>query len=240
MREHITEALRTAILAGELRPGHRLTEVDIANQLGTSRAPVREALRQLEKEGFVDILPYRETRVSVVTLTELKEVLVPIRTVVETFALRQLLDSKNSELLASLEAIVELMKAAAEASDRATVVEHDLEFHRVLVQSLKYSHPIRVWSGITPVIYRAFFVGTTAATLYETVDGHVRLLEVIGRGDRQGAEELLREHIEEMELKFSNDGAETTEAATADDGGHVAAKIPDRIPMPHSIPKEQA
>jgi DNA-binding GntR family transcriptional regulator len=205
MREHITEALRTAILAGNLPPGYRLTEVDIAQQLGTSRAPVREALRQLEKEGFVDILPYRETRVSAVTFTELKEVLVPIRTVVETFALRQLLDSQEPELKATLQAIVERMQAAAQSSDRAAVIEYDLEFHRILVQSLEYSHPIRVWSGITPVIYRAFFVGTTAETLNETVDGHVRLLEVIELGDCAGAEALLKEHIEEMELKFGHD-----------------------------------
>lgn len=209
MREHITEALRAAILAGDLQPGHRLTELELAQQLGTSRAPVREALRQLEKEGFVDILPYRETRVSAVTLTELKEVLVPIRTLVETFALRELMKAQDDKLLRELHEIVRQMQVAAKESNRDAVIEYDLEFHRLLVQSLRYSHPIRVWSGITPVIYRAFFVGTTAEVLYETVDGHVKLLEVVERGDEQGAQELLKEHIEEMELRFTHENAET-------------------------------
>lgn len=208
MREHITHALRGAILAGDLQPGQRLTEVEIAQQLGTSRAPVREALQQLEKEGFVDILPYRETRVSVVTLTELKEVLVPIRKIVEVFALRELMKSNDGELMRELHEIVKKMQAAAMDSDRASIIEYDLEFHRVLVQSLRYSHPIRVWSGITPVIYRAFFVGTTSETFAATVDGHVKLLEVIARGDENGAEELLREHIEEMELRFTHESVE--------------------------------
>lgn len=216
MGEHITEALRTAILAGELVPGERLVELEVARHLGTSRGPVREALRQLEKEGFVDILPYRETRVSSVTLTELKEVLVPIRMIVESFALRQLLETKDADLLASLRNIVQRMQAAAEEGDRASVIQHDLEFHRALVGSLDYSHPIRVWSSITPVIYRAFFMGTTSATMHDTVDGHVRLLEVIGRGDRDGALTLLQEHIEEMELRFAHE-----DGGRSDDGRAV-------------------
>ena len=203
MREHITETIRTAILAGELDAGQRITEVDLSQQLGVSRAPIREALRQLEKEGFVEILPYKGTRVSTVTLTELKEVLVPIRVVVETFALKRLVQAQDKNLLTSLSHVVNDMKAAAAAPDRLSVIEKDLEFHRVLVQSLEFSHPIRIWSSITPVIYRAFLIGTTAKTLHETVEGHERLLNVMQTGNQEEAERFLKEHIEEMELKFA-------------------------------------
>lgn len=212
MREHVTAALRTAILSGEMEQGQRLTEAEIAERLGTSRGPVREALRQLELEGFVDLLPYRATRVSTVTLLEVREVLVPIRTLVETFALRQLFAEGDPGLLEGLRAIVAKMQAAAASENRDDVVELDLEFHRLLVQSMAYGHPKRIWSAITPVIYRAFFVGTTEATLVETVEGHVRLLEVIERNDPTEAEKLLKEHIEEMELRFADSGADERNA----------------------------
>lgn len=208
MREHVTATLRTAILSGELETGQRLTEAEIAKRLGTSRGPVREALRQLELEGFVDLLPYRATRVSTVTLLEVREVLVPIRALVETFALRQLFAKGDTALVEALRAIVVRMQAAAASENRDDVVELDLEFHRHLVQAMEYGHPKRIWSAITPVIYRVFFVGTTQATLEETVAGHVRLLEVIGQNDEAAAERLLKEHIDEMELRFADRGTD--------------------------------
>ncbi len=203
MREHIADTIRTAILTGELDPGQRLTEVDLSKRLGASRGPIREALRKLEQEGFVEILPYKETRVSTITLTELKEILVPIRVVVEVFALKRLIQGQDKKLLAALSKVVADMRTSAGSADQLGVIEKDLEFHRVLVQSLKLSHPIRVWSSITPVIYRAFLIGTTPKTLGETVEGHERLLEVIQTGNQEEAERLLKEHIEEMELKFT-------------------------------------
>ena len=76
-RHRVAEALRASIVSGRLRPGDRLREVELATQLGTSRAPVREALRQLEQEGLVLSSPYRGTEVIGVSQEEVEEVLVP-------------------------------------------------------------------------------------------------------------------------------------------------------------------
>ncbi len=201
-REHITETLRNAILAGELPSGQRLVERELADQLGTSRAPVREALMQLEQEGFVESLPYRGTRVTTTTAIEVREVLLPIRTQLEIFALRQLLKNKNEEVISALISIVKDMRTATANEDHFGVIEKDLEFHRVLMETTGYSHPIRIWQSITPVILRAFLVGTTTRTLNETVEGHEKLLEVMQSGDAEAAEVILRHHIEEMAYKF--------------------------------------
>lgn len=211
IREHIIDTLRNAILSGELPSGRRITEVDLANQLGTSRAPVREALRQLEKEGFVDILPYRETRVSTITDRELREVLVPIRITLELFALKHLQQNLGDGRITQLERTVNEMRSAAEDNDRFDVIEKDLEFHRILMQTPSFTHPMRLWTSITPVIYRAFIIGTTPSTLAETVVGHERLLEAIRSGSEDTAERVLREHIEEMESKFSTSNIAQTE-----------------------------
>lgn len=213
MRERIADTLRNAILTGELKPGQRITEVEVAAALGTSRAPVREAIRELVNEGFLESHAYRETRVSRVTVEELREVLVPIRIVAETFALRCLMEQGDPAALRRLDEVVARMQAALADNDRARVIEEDLAFHRALVGAVPYSHPARIWASITPVIYRAFVLGTVEATLQETVEGHVRLLEVIRSGDVESALASLTEHIREMELRFTADA--TPETATS-------------------------
>ncbi len=75
-RHRVVVALRTAITAGQLRPGDRLLETDISTRMGISRAPVREALRQLEQEGLVISYPYRGTEVLGVSQEEVEEILV--------------------------------------------------------------------------------------------------------------------------------------------------------------------
>lgn len=212
MRERIADTLRNAILNGELLPGQRITETEVAAQLGTSRAPVREAIRELVNEGFLESHAYRETRVSSVTLEELRDVLVPIRIVTETFALRRLMAAPDEVALGELDAVVRAMQEALADHDRARVIDEDLAFHRVLVNAAPYSHPARIWASITPVIYRAFVVGTTDTTMEETVEGHVHLMQEIRSGDVEAAVAYLTEHIREMELRFTADAAPETPA----------------------------
>ena len=218
MRDRIADTIRNAILNGELVPGQRITETEIAAQLGTSRAPVREAIRELVNEGFLQSHAYRETRVSSITTRELKEVLVPIRIVAESFALRELMARPNADaVLDELHDYVEAMREAIEANDPKRVREEDLAFHRALVESSEYQHPARVWSSITPVVYRAFVLGTTEETMRETVEGHARLLAAVKQGDAELAETMLVEHIEEMTLRFHEEGEDESHEESEDE-----------------------
>lgn len=203
MRERIADALRNAILGGQLAPGDRIVESEVAAQLGTSRAPVREAIRELVNEGFLDSYAYRETRVSVVEPKELRQVLVPTRILIETFALREHMANPKTETFEALEATVTTMKGAAQDRNARLVVEEDLKFHRILVNAAPYLHPARLWASITPAIYRAFLLGTTATTIEAAVTGHSQLLELIRAQDVEKAVALLEEHIREMELHFT-------------------------------------
>jgi DNA-binding GntR family transcriptional regulator len=197
-REQVVETLRTAILTGTLQPGDRLVERDLAEQMKISRAPIREALLQLEQEGFVEGLPYRETRVIQIKTLEVQNVLVPTRTLLEVFALQQFMVAPDKSVFSTLEAIIQDMEGAALANDKVQVIEKDLEFHRTLMASTEYTYSMRIWSSITPVILKAFFLGTITRTLSETVEGHRKLLAVIRSGQQARAEQVLRKHIAEM------------------------------------------
>jgi DNA-binding GntR family transcriptional regulator len=219
IRERIAVTLRQAILSGDLVPGDRVVEAELAAKLGTSRAPVREAMRELVNEGFLESHPYRATRVSGLTATEVSEVLVPIRVVIETFALRHLIRHGDPEIRGRLWSIVDAMRACADRADRLGVIEHDLTFHRTLMHAAPYTHPLRVWASITPVIYRAFAVGTTHAVLHETTEGHVAVLSAIEGGDEDHAVAVLRGHVEEMELRFVSEDASARSSALEDHHG---------------------
>ena len=83
MRSEITEALRMRIIDGTLSPGIRISEDWVASEMGVSRGPVREAIRELENEGLLVVLPYRGTFVSEISTSELRNTLIPIRLILE-------------------------------------------------------------------------------------------------------------------------------------------------------------
>src|SRR3954467_5569257 len=101
-REHVVEALREAIVAGHLGDGERLIEDKIARELKTSRGPVREALRQLEHEGFVVSYPYRGAVVLAVSDEEVQQVLIPVRLTLEKFSIPKAVERMDDADFAEL------------------------------------------------------------------------------------------------------------------------------------------
>src|SRR5438105_6737153 len=124
-REQVVEALREAIIAGRLEDGERLIEDKIARELKTSRGPVREALRQLEHEGFVVSYPYRGAVVLGVSDDEVQHVLIPVRLVLEKFTFPKAVELMSDEDFADLAKEVWQMREAARTHDVARSVEAD-------------------------------------------------------------------------------------------------------------------
>jgi len=114
LRHTVLEPIRNAILFGQLPVGHRLREEDIAEQMGVSRGPVREALQQLEREGLVISHAHRGTVVAAVDEDEV-DVLYHLRSELEAFAVKSLLKRDIAELVAQLQGLVDAMRAAAQA-----------------------------------------------------------------------------------------------------------------------------
>jgi len=202
-KDRILHRLRHAIVQGELVPGERLLEVALARQLGTSRAPVREALRLLEMEGLIDTSAYRETRVSQVNPLELSEVLLPIRVSLEGFALRTGWSVRHQGQLQTLEALVGQMHATVAASgDAADLALLDLAFHRTLVVLEAHPHLVRIWQTIAPTMGRVFALNTHLLSPLEVAHEHEVLLEVFEKQDLAAAEHALEAHIRAMVEDF--------------------------------------
>jgi DNA-binding GntR family transcriptional regulator len=197
-RHLIVRALRLAIETGEVIPGERLVERDLAARMAISRGPVREALRQLEQEGLVVSYPYRGTFVAEISAEEVEHLLVPVRLVLERFAVRHALSRLTSADLETLAALAEAMRTAAHAGDRRAVVETDVAFHELLLERAAQPHALQLWRTIAPRI-RAYFHRDTArhSTLEEIADGHDELLIALRGGDLAEVEAVLARHIEE-------------------------------------------
>ncbi len=206
LRQRALATMRDAIIGGRFRPGDRLVEEDLCAQLGVSRGPVREALRQLEQEGLVVSFPYRATEVIGVSLEEVREVLIPIRLTLERFAFRHALPRLTAGDLAELEGLVVAMDAAAETGDQASpaarsdalsvIVEADVRFHELLLQRAAQPHSLQIWRAISPRVRAHFYrSGPRHASLAEIADEHRELLAAIRTGDIERTLAVLEPHI---------------------------------------------
>ena len=151
LRHEVLLGLRTGILAGDIAPGTRLLEVPLANELGVSRGPVREALRQLEQEGLVEFFPHRGAVVVGVAEAEV-ETIYGIRALLEGRAFARACRVVTDEDLEALSRTVELMIAASEAGDVTAVTEHDLQFHGRVVEISGFQYLRRLWTSIDGVV----------------------------------------------------------------------------------------
>ena len=130
--EAVVERLRASILSGELAAGARLNEVELAQRFGTSRGPVREATKELAREGLVVELPRRGHVVSTLTSHDLVEVYA-VREALEAGALKAIAQRASADGLAALGVHLDVMERAMGESDWLAAADHDLAFHRALV-----------------------------------------------------------------------------------------------------------
>lgn len=145
LSETIYDDIREAILTGKLEPGERIVESLIAEQMGVSRAPVREALKHLQKEGLVTLESHRETRVVSFTLADIQELHL-IRATLETLAFQLAAKKMTSDEFDAVDQIVTEMELAAKRGDKETVAKCDYEIHEKLCQFSDLPRLYRVWS----------------------------------------------------------------------------------------------
>lgn len=193
--QQVVESLRNAIVAGRIAPGERLIEAALSQELGTSRGPVREALRQLENEGLVLSVPYKGAVVLGVSDEEVQEVLIPIRVVLERYSFTKALDLMTEADFAELGKQIWVMEQAARNDDLLRMVEADLRFHEIVLDASRQLHTAQLWRSIEPRI-RAYFVRYGwGADLRVMADEHRELLEVMQTRDVERVVGQLERHI---------------------------------------------
>jgi DNA-binding GntR family transcriptional regulator len=195
LREQVKELILERILSGAYRPGERLVETRIATELGTSQAPVREALRDLEILRFVESEPFRGSRVREVSQEELIEIY-PVRAAIEEVAAREAATRLDGNVDA-LEAELDAMHEAADANDLHAEVEHDVAFHRLIVEASGNAILLETWLslGIGPrTIVTALRTGLDG---HEIAERHRPVLEALRARDPEAAGAALRRHVEQ-------------------------------------------
>jgi DNA-binding GntR family transcriptional regulator len=194
LRSQIKEILLGRILNGEYKPGDRLVELQIAQEFGTSQAPVRESLRELEALGFVTSEPYRGTRVREWTRNELAEIY-PVRAALEEMAARAAATHLAGKV-AALEAEIAAMQSAAQEDNLLETVRHDVAFHRLIVEASGNRVLLGVWQSLH-VESRTLITMLGSALDPETLPSlHRPILDALAEGDGIRAGKLVREHIE--------------------------------------------
>ena len=199
LREVVCETLRDAIRKGILKPGERLMEIQLAEELGVSRTPVREAIRKLELEGYVIMMPRRGTYVANLSIRDVNEVF-EIRTSLDSLASGLAAERITDEELERLQRLLVLISEYVETNDMEKIVETDTEFHDLLYQASRNTRLVGIIFNLREQLTRfrttsMAFPGRLAATLEE----HRPIVEAIAQGDVKEAQAAAEYHMEKSE-----------------------------------------
>ncbi len=198
IRKRVYDDLRTAILLGRLNPAERLTEEHLAQQLGVSRTPVREALYKLESEGLIKALETRGFIVSSDSWEEVEE-LFEIRAILEGYTLRLISKSIDKGKLARLGGMIEKAERALETKQMNEVFECNTLFHDPLhgmVNHKKQLCRLLVNMRENVLRYRRDTLHSPEGAR-RTIDGHKRILLALSLKDPDLCEKTMRQHINE-------------------------------------------
>ena len=195
-------AVRNSILEGRIGPGERLLEVKLAQQLGISRGPLREALHLLEKDGIIYSLPRRGKFVQQLDLETVDEVY-SLRQVLEAFAVERFVEDRRLEELTRLEAALVPMRDAAEEGDVRLVARRDIEFHQAIIGIAHHSLLTAAWRdnilGKMHVLLN--ITEKTHRPLDDVLRRHTEIIEGLRSGTRESVVELIRSHIDDGWLR---------------------------------------
>ena len=186
-REQVYSTLRGWIVRGVLEPGERLRDGSIAESLGVSRTPVREALRRLEDEGLVESSASRWTKVSGLDLAEAIR-LYPIVWSLEPLALRFAGTRLETAEIERMEAANDRLRRAVDESDRVAASEADMDFHKVFTDASDNAELIRMLGELKTKLFRlevVYFGGQELAE--QSIAEHERVLEALRDGDYASA-----------------------------------------------------
>ncbi len=196
LREVVFNNLRDAILKGQLKPGERLLENHLADKLGVSRTPVREALRMLEQENLVELIPRRGAQVLDISAEDIKNIL-EIRSALEVVSIRHACQKMDNDSLKELKKYNAEFEAAFEARDYEGVATADEKFHDVIFSAAGNKRLVVIISNIQAQVYR---YRMAYLKVYETktavLNHHRNIIEAIEKHDAALGEKVMAEHIE--------------------------------------------
>ena len=206
LREIVYEQLKIQILTGKIAPGTRMMEVELAEDLGVSRTPVREAIRKLEKEALVVIEPRRGAYVSDVSVKEMVATLV-VREDLEALAASLTAKRITKEELEGLEKKVTDYSEAIASGDMEQIIRADESFHHKIVALSGNKALIQLFSSVQELSLRFRYLYYEDFTRYENMPvEHKEILEAIRTGDGDAARIVSDNHVKKLKEFVVNEG----------------------------------
>lgn len=199
LAEEIRRALRELILAGKLQPGQRLTEQQVARDMGTSQGPVREAFATLCQEGLLISLPHRGTFVSAVSESEARMVYA-LRELIEPHVVEMAQPRMTDHHFKTLEADLADMRSAAAAADVQRHIAADVRFHGRLYTLAGSAILNSTWENLSATMrqFVALVAPLYVTNLGDAADSHVRLIELLRVGDIEALKSEVTDHVQNI------------------------------------------
>lgn len=196
LRDVVFQTLREAILRGDLKPGERLMELQLAAKLGVSRTPIREAIRMLQQEGLAVTIPRRGAEVAGMTEKDMEDVL-QIREALEVLAVQLATEKITAEAIEELEEKVAAFEAALETKDVKRIAQTDIDFHDKIYEAAGNPKLVTMLNNLREQIYRYRVEYLKDVQIYpRLMEEHREILEALKCKDKSHVMKMIKQHVD--------------------------------------------
>lgn len=203
LRDVVFKTLRQAILKGDMVPGERLMEIQLAKKLGVSRTPIREAIRKLELEGLVTMVPRKGAEVAGITEKNLRDVL-EVRRALEELAIELACERIHEDMVTELVAAERDFKDATAGSDAIKIAQMDEKFHDIIFQATENDKLVQMLNNLREQMYRYRLEYIKDEKTRQTLLAeHEEIINAIQSRQVTQAKSAIRSHIDNQEVTIS-------------------------------------
>lgn len=199
LRDVVFKTLRQAILKGDMEPGERLMEITLANKLGVSRTPIREAIRKLELEGLVHMVPRKGAIVASISEKDMRDVL-EVRVTLEELAVKLAIQNMEEPDIDLLKKAARNFESAVIARDLVDIVEADVMFHDVIYNKTNNGRLIQIINNLREQMYRYRLEYVKDARTHSIlISEHQDIITALEKKNVDEAKNAVRQHIVNQE-----------------------------------------
>ena len=196
LRDVVYNTLREAILKGELKPGERLMELQLASKLGVSRTPIREAIRMLELEGLAVTIPRKGAEVAKMTVKDMEDVL-EVREALDELAAKIACNKITEEQLQILSKVKDAFEESTKTTDIKQIAMYDEKFHDVIYESTGNVRLVNLLNNLREQIYRYRVEYLKNVEVYpRLIKEHETILKALQDRNQELVVEAMRDHVE--------------------------------------------
>ena len=196
LRDVVYNTLRQAILRGELKPGERLMEIQLANKLGVSRTPIREAIRKLELDGLVLMIPRKGAEVADISEKSLRDVLV-VRKALEELAVQLTCEKIGKAQITELKGAAKEFEKISKSHDVTLIAEADVRFHDVIYMATDNQKLIQLLNNLGEQMYRYRVEYLKRPEVYpQLIEEHEEIIRQIEKREKEKAAKIVCMHID--------------------------------------------